>query len=153
MLQNEFYDLCDQKGLLVWEEFMFACSMYPVGKDFLANVAEEVCDCAPPLALGVPVVHALVMVAGCRQRVPVDEPPEYLCVEHQQRERGCYCAELVCRREPRVIPSHAITHVVLVSDARYGTSDYTQTYSKLYSELYFDTVLAYVGGFAGGERG
>lgn len=74
-------------------------------------------------------------------------------MEHQQRERGCYCTELVCWREPRAIASHAITHVVLVSDARYGTSDYTQTYSKLYSELYFDTVLAYVCWFAGGERG
>lgn len=48
MWQDEFYDLCDQLGLLVWEEFMFACSMYPDGKDFTSNVALEVCACVWP---------------------------------------------------------------------------------------------------------
>ncbi|KAJ4460319.1 putative Beta-mannosidase A [Paratrimastix pyriformis] len=37
-----FYDLADQLGLLIWEDVMFACAMYPRDGDFLANVAEEV---------------------------------------------------------------------------------------------------------------
>ena len=32
---EEFYSKCDEKGILVWQEFMFACSLYPVHKEFL----------------------------------------------------------------------------------------------------------------------
>lgn len=35
------YDLCDEKGLLVWQDFMFSCSAYPATPEFLANVEEE----------------------------------------------------------------------------------------------------------------
>ena len=36
-----FYDLCDQKGILVWQDFMYACAMYPNDEDFLANAKQE----------------------------------------------------------------------------------------------------------------
>lgn len=38
---EDFYDLCDEKGLLVWQDFMFSCSTYPATKDFLASVEKE----------------------------------------------------------------------------------------------------------------
>lgn len=38
---DSFYDLCDQKGLLVWQDFMFSCALYPANSDFLANVHLE----------------------------------------------------------------------------------------------------------------
>ncbi len=40
---EDFYDLCDQYGILVWQDFIFSCSMYPLGvASFLENIKEEV---------------------------------------------------------------------------------------------------------------
>ncbi|GGH00213.1 beta-mannosidase [Polaribacter pacificus] len=39
-----FYELCDEKGLLIWQDFMFACAMYPGDEDFLDNVQQEAID-------------------------------------------------------------------------------------------------------------
>ncbi len=39
---NDFYKLCNQNGILVWQDFMFACAMYPSDNEFLANVSAEV---------------------------------------------------------------------------------------------------------------
>ena len=39
-----FYDLCDEKGVLVWQDFMFACAMYPGDEDYLKNVQQEAID-------------------------------------------------------------------------------------------------------------
>ncbi len=39
---NNFYDLCDKNGILIWQDFMFACAMYPGDNNFLENVKHEV---------------------------------------------------------------------------------------------------------------
>jgi beta-mannosidase len=39
-----FYDACDEMGLMVWQDFMFACHLYPSTPDFLREVDAEVRD-------------------------------------------------------------------------------------------------------------
>ena len=41
---NAFYEACDANGILVWQDFMFACSMYPGDEKFVQNVKKEVID-------------------------------------------------------------------------------------------------------------
>ncbi|UOU98046.1 hypothetical protein MUU74_16320 [Chryseobacterium daecheongense] len=42
--EDEFYKACDENGILVWQDFMFAGSFYPSDEHFLNNVKEEVKD-------------------------------------------------------------------------------------------------------------
>jgi beta-mannosidase len=38
---NHFYDLCDELGILVWQDFPFGCALYPVHEEFVENVRKE----------------------------------------------------------------------------------------------------------------
>lgn len=36
-----FYDICDREGILIWQDFLFACGNYPASPDFVENVRNE----------------------------------------------------------------------------------------------------------------
>lgn len=82
---NEFYNLCDQNGILIWQEFMFACAMYPANSAFLNNVKHEVIDNVtrlrnhPSLALYCGNNENVVgwYQWGWKQSYPVDIQKEY----------------------------------------------------------------------------
>ena len=42
--EDSFYELCDQMGLLVWQDFMFACAAYDFDKSRLDGIYREACD-------------------------------------------------------------------------------------------------------------
>lgn len=39
--EDMFYDLCDRYGILIWQDFMFACGIYPADAAFSENVRVE----------------------------------------------------------------------------------------------------------------
>lgn len=42
--EDWFYDACDELGLMVWQDFMFACAVYNLNDEFEANIRAEFAD-------------------------------------------------------------------------------------------------------------
>ena len=40
-VDEQMYEACDEKGILIWQDFPFACALYPATKDYLTEVETE----------------------------------------------------------------------------------------------------------------
>ena len=39
---HHFFDLCDENGILIWQDFAMGCTFYPQRSSFTRNIEEEV---------------------------------------------------------------------------------------------------------------
>jgi beta-mannosidase len=62
---DAFYNICDELGILVWQDFLFACAMYPEEEPFKSEVEAEVRDNVARLA------HhpSLAIWNGCNENI------------------------------------------------------------------------------------
>jgi beta-mannosidase len=87
---DDFYELCDEMGILVWQDFMFACSMYPANQEFLESVRAEAIDNVkrlrnhPSIVLwaGNNEVETAWRNWGWRQNLPASLWDDYLKIFH-----------------------------------------------------------------------
>ncbi len=62
---GDFYDLADEKGLLVWQDFLFACAAYPEEEPLRGEIAAEARDAVSRLA-----THpSLALWNGCNENI------------------------------------------------------------------------------------
>ncbi|KAK5703757.1 hypothetical protein LTR97_002770 [Elasticomyces elasticus] len=67
--EDVFYDLCDELGILVWQDFMFGCGNYPAFPEILESIEEE-CVCQTKRLRHHP---SLVVYAGNNEDYQVQE--------------------------------------------------------------------------------
>ena len=87
---DDFYEICDEMGILVWQDYMFACSMYPATPEFLDSVRAEAIDNVkrlrnhPSIVLwaGNNEVETAWRNWGWRQNLPASVGDDYLKIFH-----------------------------------------------------------------------
>lgn len=64
--EDLFYSTCDEKGILLFHDFMFACGAYPAYPEFLKSVEKEVVDQLKRLRNFASIVHWAGMLPNCQ---------------------------------------------------------------------------------------
>ncbi|HVU23494.1 MAG TPA: glycoside hydrolase family 2 protein [Opitutus sp.] len=100
---EDFYDLCDELGLLVWQDFMFACTIYPGDAAFAASVREEARGQVTRLR------HRACLALWCGNN-------EIAQLNTVGRKRGDLLANEALARDYRTIFHHVLPEAVAVLD-------------------------------------
>ncbi|GAA5851349.1 hypothetical protein JCM9279_001113 [Rhodotorula babjevae] len=105
---NVFYDTCDELGLLVWQDLMFACGSYPAHlPDFQSSVEQEVMQAVKRLR-----AHAcLAIIAGNNEDYQIAEA-EKLSYDPEDKDGDWLhtdfpARELYERTFPGIVKQHA----------------------------------------------
>lgn len=121
---DAFYDLCDEKGLLVWQDFMFACALYPATPKFLENVALEARHQVKRLR-----DHACLAV-WCGNNEDVGALGWY---EESRKNRDRYLVDYDRLNEgvlARAVDDHDPTHAFWPSSPCAGRGDYSDAFHQ-----------------------
>ena len=158
-----FYELCDKYGILVWQDFMFACSVYPSEGELLGNIRQEAIDNVrrlrnhPSLALWCGNNECLEAWFGWNWKENyVKQNPEYARIIWQQYEDLFHkmLPEVVTDNSPETFywPSSPFsrydgvsennkgdTHYWAVWHAKKPISEYNKVRSRFFSEYGFQS--------------
>jgi beta-mannosidase len=94
---DKFYELADELGILIWQDFMFACSMYPGNQEFLDNVRAEAIDNVKRLRnhpsiviwVGNNEIETAWRNWGWRQNLPASVWDDYVKIFHGVLQEVC----------------------------------------------------------------
>ena len=153
-----FYDLCDELGLVVWQDLMFACNTYRLGDGFRENIVREAEDNIRRIrhhaCIGLLCGNNEMETAWCGWQSVAEQPAE---LKQEYLEQFEHVLKDVCREEAPDIfywPSSPSSgggfddpndlnrgdvHDWSVWHGRRPFSDFTQRYPRFCSEFGFES--------------
>ena len=106
---NLFYDLADENGILVWQDFMFGCTTYPADAVFLRRVEEEAAYNIRRLR------HHACLAMWCGN----NEIKEGLLYWGWKNKYGPEIYQEMCASKPRRMPCPCITKPIYTKSSNF----------------------------------
>ena len=126
-----FYDICDELGIFIWQDFMFSCALYPGDEKFLKSVRAEATDQIrrlrhhPCIALwcGNNEIEMGWQDWGFQEKMPASFWEDYLKLFHHVLPQVCEREDPTRKYWPSSPASDTIS-VINPNDATHGDTHY-----------------------------